>query len=354
MNDKYSAGSEHEITYRQEILSKLFDCVRTTDSFYLIGAASMGKTRLLDFLMRNDVQEYYLGDDSKKTWLIRVDLNRRPVTGDQQFTFFELLLSSVVLCCMGQKNLNKEIMKELVGLDSEIIRSRDELLALRFFEWGVSKLCQEHGFKLCFLLDEFDETYRKIPPEVFAQLRAIRDANKNHLLYGMFLRVPPRKLRVSNDDEGFYELFSRNLIGIGPYSRADIINIIQHLEKDWEIKLTPEKREKIRVASGGHPGIVKALLSLVKDPMMANKMENEDWVTWFSEQETIFEECRKIWSGLEEDEKVALLALFQGGNTDSSTAHLLRVKGVLQKSDSGERLFSPFFEQYIRSGSAKV
>lgn len=351
---KNDAGSEHEMIYRQEILSKLFGFVSNTDSFHLIGAASMGKTRLLDFLMRSDVQEYYLGVDSQKTWLVRVDLNRMPIADNWDFNFFELLLSSIVLCCISRKTINEEIMKELVNLDSEVIRSRDVLLALRFFEWEVSKLCQKHDIKLCFLFDEFDETYHKMPPEVFAQLRSVRDANKNHLLYGMFLRLSPKKLRKSNDNESFYELLSRNLIGIGPYTRIDIMNIIQHLEKDWDIKLTPEKREKIGLASGGHPGIVKSLLSLIKDPLIAKKMDNQDWLSWFFKQETILEECEKIWNGLEDDEKLTLLAPFQGGSINSSIANLLVIKGILQKSDSGGRVFSPFFELYLKSGLAKV
>jgi hypothetical protein len=234
-------------------------------------------------------------------------------------------------------------------------KSRDLLFALRFFEWEVSKLCQKYGIKLCFLFDEFDETYRKMPPEVFAQLRSVRDANKRYLLYGMFLRTSPKTLRKTNDNESFYELLSRNLIGIGPYTRTDIMNVIQNLEKDWDIKLTPEKREKIGSASGGHPGIVKALLSLInKDPSVAKKMENQDWLDWFSKQETILEECEKIWNGLEKEEKLTLLGHSQDGNLDNPTTQLLTIKGILRKIDSGRDVFSPFFKQYLKSGLAKV
>lgn len=352
MSDKKSnAGNEHQITYRQEILTKFFGFVKSTDSFYVIGAASMGKTRLLDFLMRDDVQEHYLKEESKNTWLVRVDLNRMPVLDNWGFYFFELLLSSVILCCIVRQNANEEIMKELVSLDSELIKSRDVLSALRYFEWEVGKICQKYDIKLCFLFDEFDDAYRKIPPEVFAQLRAVRDANKNHLLYVMFLRVPPKKLRTNNDNESFYELLSRNAIGIGPYSMTDTLNIIQHLEEDWDMKLTPETKEKLGVASGGHPGITKALMSLVKDPAVASKLENKDWQTWFYGQKTILEECEKIWLGLEQEEKLTLLAPFQAEkNIDPSAAHLLALKGILK----GGGIFSPFFEHYLKSGLAKV
>jgi hypothetical protein len=344
----------YDLTYRQEILSRLFGFIRNTDSFHLIGAPRMGKTRLLDFLMRNSVQEFYLGDDYEKTWLVRVDINRIPVASDWEFYFFELLLSSMVLCCISRNNVNEEIMKDLIALDSDVMKSQNLLFASRFFEWETSKLCQKYDIKLCFLFDEFDETYRKMPPEVFAHLRSVRDANKNHLLYGMFLREPPKTLRKSNDNKSFYELLSHNLIGIGPYTRTDIMNVIENLGKDWGIKLTPEKREKIGLASGGHPGIVKALLSLIRDPLVAKKIEDQDWLAWFSKQETIIEECENIWNGLDKEEKLTLLAPFQGGSISSSIAQLLMIKGIIQKSDNGGRVFSPIFEQYLKSGLAKV
>lgn len=348
---KDNPGDEHQITYRQEILSKFFDFIKNSDSFYVVGAASMGKTRLLDFLMREDVQTHYLNDEAKTTWLVRVDLNRMPAMDNWGFYFFELLLSSIVLCCIGRQDMKEEILKELIELDSDLIKSRDALFALRYFEWGVGKICQKYGIKLCFLFDEFDDAYRKIPPEVFAQLRAVRDANKNRLLYTLFLRIPPKKLRIKNDNEGFYELLSRNAIGIGPYGMTDILNIIQHLEDDWDMKLTPGVKEKLGQASGGHPGIVKALMSLVKDPAIANKLENKDWLPWFCRQETILEECEKIWLGLDQDEKLTLLAPFQeGGDIDVSAARLLALKGIVK----GGGMFSPFFEYYLKSGLAKM
>ena len=50
-------GDEHAVTYRHEVLKPLFECIKSADSCYLIGAGSMGKTRLLDHL----VAEHYEG-----------------------------------------------------------------------------------------------------------------------------------------------------------------------------------------------------------------------------------------------------------------------------------------------------
>lgn len=348
---KKTAGVEHQIAYRQEILSRFFELLRNTESFYVVGAASMGKTRLLDFLMLDNVQEHYLQGQSKNTWLVRVDLNRMPVIDNWGFYFFELLLSSIILCCIGRRDVSADILQELVELDSELIKSHDILFALRYFEWGVGKLCQKHNIKLCFLFDEFDEAYQKMPHEIFSQLRAVRDANKKNLLYGLFVRKPPKKIRANNDNESFYELFSRNVIGLTPYSMTDTLNIIQHLEEDWHMTLVPEIKEKLGQASGGHPGIIKALMSLVKDPVIANKVEkNADWTSWFCRQDVILEECKKIWMGLDQDERKTLLAPFRGEKaTDFSAINLLLVKGILK----GSGVFSPFFEYYLKSGLAK-
>lgn len=349
---KTNAGSEHEITYRQEVLSKFFGFVENVDSFYLVGAASAGKTRLLDFLMRPDVQEHYLKDQYRNTWLVRVDLNRMPSTDNWGFYFFELMLSSILLCGIGREDADGKIIDELLLLDSDIIKNKDVLFALRFFELEVGKICQKYGIKLCFLFDEFDDAYRKMPHEVFSQLRAVRDANKINLLFVLFLRTPPKKLRVGNDNESFYELISRNAIGIGPYGLIDTLNIIQHLEEDWHMKLSPETKEKLGQVSGGHPGIIKALMSLVKDPTIARRFENNtDWLPWFCKQETILEECRKIWLGLDQDERLTLLAPFRGEKTiDTSAFNLLMLKGILK----GNGMFSPFFEYYLKSGLANI
>jgi hypothetical protein len=352
MNDKKDIpGTEHRMTYRQEILSKFFDFIKSADSFYVVGAASMGKTRLLDFLMLNDVQEYYLKNESQSTWLVRVDLNRMPDNNDWDFHFLELLLSSLALCGMNRKSVNEDLVKEILALDSEVIESRDMLRALRFLEWGVSKICQAYDIKICFLFDEFDEAYRTMPPKVFAQLRAIRDANKSCLLYAMFLRVPPQNLRPGSDNESFYELLSGNALGIGPYDMTDTLNIIQNLENDWNMDLPSDIKEKIGMASGGHPGIVKALMRLAKDSAIVKIMENKNWIAELSNQRTIIDECKKIWLGLQKEEKLTLLAPLQGEkNIDRSVADLLVLKGVLKDG----HVFSPFFEYYLRSGLAKI
>ena len=69
-------GPTHPLTYRTEIAAPLFDLLRAGESATIIGSASMGKSRLLQFLLRSDVQQHYLGDTAATTWLVLADCNR--------------------------------------------------------------------------------------------------------------------------------------------------------------------------------------------------------------------------------------------------------------------------------------
>jgi hypothetical protein len=350
----------YPIQYREDTLIKFFEYIKSGESFFVIGAPSSGKTRLMDFLMGDDpdalrtgakvnrerVKIYYLGADAApKTWLARVDMNRMRSENDWGFHFFELLLHTILLTChrCEQTEEIEKIQTAIARLDSEVIESKDALKAHRLFEMAVNMLCQSYGIKLCFLFDEFDETYKAMPRELFGQLRAIRDANKYRVSYVLFLRNLPEKLRDPLQNEGFYELISRNMIGIGPYSPQDTYHIIEQLEIRHQYSLSQDKREWLCSNSGGHPGLLQALLAIFKEqPHAVTQMGN---MNWYAAQEPVKEEFRKLWAGLLEDEKSGLREFARGNQTAMSlaTGKLLTAKGLLKETPGGINFFSPLF-----------
>jgi hypothetical protein len=235
------------------------------------------------------------------------------------------------------------------ALDSEVIESKDALKAHRLFEMAVNMLCQSYGIKLCFLLDEFDGTYQTMPREIFGHLRAIRDSNKYRVSYALFLRNLPEKLRDPIENEGFYELISRNMIGLGPYSQQDALYIIGQLENRHEIKLSQDQREWLYTLSGGHPGLIQAILKLFKEH--SQTFDQISSLEWWAKQESVQEEFRKIWLGLLEDERGGLLEFVRGNQNSMSatTGKLLLAKGLLIKSTAGSnaKVFSPLFEYWL-------
>jgi len=335
-------GPEHSFSYRQNILIHIFNLVQSVESCYVIAAASIGKTRLLDFMMRPDVQENYLKEHAKNTLLIRVDMNRLNEISD--LGFYELLMSAIVSAC-GQKSELSALQHEFALVLSEVLQ-RNDLPSLRFVELFTQKLCQQTDLKLVFIFDEFDGAYRELPSKIFANLRGIRDANKNRLCFILFLRNPPEKLRPPIENESFYELVSRNLIGLGPYNRSDSLTVIQQLEVRRQYPLTPEMREWLSQVSGGHPGLIHALLNIIID--LPNQKDRVTNLKSLAHQEAIVEECRKIWNSLSNDEQQGLLAFVRNNSVPQPVLKLLTAKGLLQMKGDTYKVFSPIFELYLQ------
>jgi hypothetical protein len=97
------------------------------------------------------------------------------------------------------------------------------------------------------------------------------------------------------------------MLGLGPYSRTDTLQIIQQLEVRWNQTLTPAQRERLYEASGGHIGLIQAFLSILKEDLQAEqKINTANWMEWLGQQPASVEECRKMWEGLDQDEKDSL------------------------------------------------
>ncbi|MBK8780916.1 MAG: hypothetical protein IPO22_03780 [Anaerolineales bacterium] len=356
--------------YREEILKPFFKYVKSGESFYVVGAPSVGKTRLMDFVMgddsdaiwageeidRDQVKNKYLGEDAApRTWLVRVDMNRMRHENDWSFQFYELLLHTLLLTCNRCLNMEKiESLKvDLATLDAQVIQSKDALMAHRFLEMAVNMICQSYNIQICFLFDEFDDTYKSMPREVFAQLRAIRDANKYRISYILFMRNLPEKLRLPSENESFYELISRNLLGIGPYSAMDTFHIVEQLEKRRDYELSKENREWVWEVSGGHPGLIQALFILLKEKSPdAAQMQNLDWI---SKQDMVREEFRKLWDGLLEDEQKDLPKIAGGdyGSVSPATGKLLLAKGLIKPYSGRMVYFTPLIGCWLKQFGGK-
>ncbi len=344
-------GKEHAVEYRQEVLQPLFNCIRSADSCYLIGAGSIGKTRLLDHLARTDVQEHYLQGKAARTLIIRLDMNR--LSDYAEWEFYELMLFNIIQT-VGQhddpelEKLSESFMKRF--LLPVLEQPGTSIKVLRFLELVISNLMViDNEISICFLMDEFDEAYRRLPAKVFAHLRGIRDTHKNRLCYALLLRNLPARLRPNLDEhEGFYELLSRNQIAIGPYSRQDVHAMLRQLEERHRYPLAEALRDKIYELSGGHPGTVVAVLSSLRKTVDGVPYRLDP--RWLAKEENVKEECRKLLGSLEPEEQVGIVEFAKGNMADASPAvKILRVKKVLTDAEGQvPQIFSPIFAVYLQ------
>jgi DNA-binding winged helix-turn-helix (wHTH) protein len=337
----FEIGPEHPLTYRQEVTTQLFDLLRSGESCAVIGPASMGKSRLLQFLLRSDIQQHYLVDYIS-TWIVLNDCNR--LADASEWGLYELMLTSLTEAASGR--LNPSLRDWLNSLRREAITSGSALLARRHVELVTRILCREHKFRLCFIFDEFDEAYCNLPTNALTNLRALRDADRYKICYVLMLRDHPERLRPPSDNEGFYELVSRSVIGLKPYAEEDAHRVIAQLAARRHYAIKESQETNIIYLSGGHPGLMVALFDVLSNG--ENGSLSSDPVEWTLKQSQVVEECRKLWIGLKQDEQLALSRLAQGIDTSYSMRKLLTLKGLLQSiSKDVVKFFSPVFFQYV-------
>lgn len=335
-------GATHPLAYRQEIAAPLFALVQAGESCALVGSASMGKSRLLHFLLRADVQQHYLGDTFAVTWLVLVDCNR--LAEISEWGVYELMLTTLTETAAARSD--DGLRDWLNGLRREAITERSALLAQRHMELATRSLCREYGLRLCFVLDEFDSAYGGLPPGTLANLRALRDADRYSVCYVLMLRNHPVRLRPSDENESFYELFSRSVIGLQPYVESDARLVLLQIATRRRLHLDEHLAAEVVMLSGGHPGLLVAIADALLDDEKGSQKDN--LVNWALLQPQIVDECRKLWNSLAEDERQALSRLSQDIGAPYAVRELLSLKGLIRPVGPGAyTFFSPLFHEYV-------
>lgn len=357
-------GPIHPITYRQELTDPIFARIQAGESCAVVGAASMGKSRLLQFLLRPDVATHYLttlnDGEPKPTLLLWIDCNR--MAAFTAWGLHELILTALVESC-GDHPATRPLRDDLTEWRREAITTRNGLLAQRYVELALQLFCKEQELNICLILDEFDEAYASLPAQALANLRALRDRHKYQLSYLLFTRDHPRHLRNPDECEGFYELISRSVLGLQPYSEADALRVIAQITARRHHELESfdgATQDALLQLSGRHPGLLVALI----DALIANAPIGKTWDAWAREQPKAFEECRKIWRGLrrEEREALRLVATDDHDNIDVNAQESLLLKGLLvladekhgkEQRDRALAFFSPLFASYVHGQGAE-
>lgn len=341
----------HNPHFRKEIAEPFFQLIKGGESCVVAGIAGLGKSRLLQFLLQEKTNAQYLGEDAQTTLLVWADCNR--MIELSPWGLYELLLTALLEKASDLEAL-RPLCEQLIPLRTEAILQKDALLAQRNLELTLRMLCNEHGVKFALILDEFDACYRTLPPQVLANLLALRDANKYRLCYALFMRDHPGNLRNPDEVEGFYELLSRSVLYLQPYTLVDAQEAIQLIVERRQIQLPPDGADAILNLSGGHPGLIVGLLaSFFRTPP-----DDSEWLDWAKKSGEVQEECRKIWEGLRDDEKRALhyvatdTPLSLKDKDSVLRKGLLRAKVKNAVAPDAEAFFSPLFQQYVRSHAA--
>lgn len=357
------------LTFRQNEVSSVMNTLNAGDSCAVVGVSSAGKSNFLRFLLRKDVHQKYLSDNSDSFLFVYVDGNK--ILKPTMWGLLELMLHQVFITVEGlggaafnenaqENGQNVENNESLMAKKQHIVARIEELheravtsdtrqLVLRYLDRAIAIVQRELKRKLVFLCDEFDLLSQKLSPRTFSALRALRDDYKYDLMYVVATRWELKRLRDGSGVEPFEELVSPHTIWLGPYSENDARYMLRRLHHRYQH--SPEQIpdllvDKIISATGGHPGLLRAAFKLAStsDFQLSPKWEDS---------RQILDECHRIWYSFSTAEQEVLAFLARNAKPSSDSFHTiqgLKKKGVLKIQEENElMLYPPVYVHFLRN-----
>lgn len=265
---------------------------------------------------------------------------------------FELMLHQLIIELSNQDVAEVELQL-LDDLYEKAIDPKNRDYTIRFLDRAIRIVCNQLGFRIVFLLDEFDDLYRIMSLSGFNALRAIRDEYKYHLMYVVATRLELKSLREDNSEvEAFEEIISPRTFWIGPYSEVDAHQMMRRLETRYGVTPTEDNKTELLVTTGGHPGLLRTGYLVACE-------HNANLRQVLLTLPKILDECQRIWLSLWLEERQVLINLVTNAQVIKPDKIVwlerLRQKGLIGGPWSGnDKVFSPIFADYIKKQDTTV
>jgi hypothetical protein len=324
----------YPIEYRQEVVQPLMHKAQRGESACLVGLAGVGKSNLMNFIAQEAVRRRYLGDEWQRTHFLGVVCT----TGAQEPDIVFKAMLDAALALAGEIEPGRSI--ELVPGVSlfQALRS-----VLRF-------LCETHGQRVVFVLDEFEDAIRCQPVDLFDALRTLRDDQRatgriqfvviTHRLPQLILSTPPFH------SSRLYQILRDNIYPLPPYSQKDAEWMLDDLcRKRPGLELPPLAIRELLSYSGGHGGLLRALFEDLHPGFDVARGTLLGLAEQASKTRT---SCEHIWTHLHRDEQAALRKLAAGRIVVPEWAAYLHRRGLIARNAPDGAIFSPVFARYIQ------
>ncbi len=309
----------HSMEFRQQEVGYVMERWRAADSCSLVGVGSVGKSNLLQHLANPTVQSYYMkdvaGGNLFKAIIIDPSMLGPLPTGaadNEQircWAGYELMMHRLFLAFYPFPGMDTDDVRLFYDTYENLQDGTNPLYAymgLRYFELGL-EIFIKRGIQIVFMFDEFEEMLKQLPVKFFLTLRGLRDVSKKQLSYLTFTRSPLPQVtdRLEIDSleiEPFLELFTDNIVYVGPYNEVDARNMLQDLVKRNDKKYDNYTLDFLLWATGRYAGLIRAgfrsldtLGNLEPNTVMT---QSDQIVNELAMKRPIRTECRTIWKSL--------------------------------------------------------
>lgn len=334
------------LEFRAEFLAQIMPDLEAGESVSVIGGTGVGKTNLLRFMGRQDVQARYWAEPAP--WVVPIDTNALVFgQASESYALLELIIHRLIREC-ERRGMPAELIADFDRLHAGLVDRPDATLAMRYLDRICGRLCADRGLQLVLAFDQFEDVWARLEPRPFLNLRYLRDEYKYRLCYLVMTRerlerVRERAMGDAAAVEAFWEMFDSHVYGLGLYGQRDATEMLARMARRRGAELSPSLLDASMALARGHPALLRAVFwALQGRPGPAPSAEELLAIP------DVARECAKIWADLSAEEQQALRLLLagaplRGGHADA-LADLARKELV-----SGEpvQLFSPLFAAYV-------
>jgi hypothetical protein len=307
----------HPDNYRSEEIQALKRAIRAKENRLVLGMPDIGLSNLLRFLVT------------------RADWDKRQVT-------FAYLDCDALNDCLDRAQFFAEIVRQFYeqGLGDEPEANIESYERLRRFIRGVGGNQLD---RLVVTVNKTDKLLKTADDAFYRQLKVLTDLNKR-LCY-IFAVSEPQASQVAAQQP----LFAGRQLIVGPFNERDLAGAISEEEQRLEVKFHPTAKAQLAHLTGGHPGLLRAVTSVVVDEALDLSGPETELVARLLERDDVTGRCQRIWQVLDATQQAAVRHI-AGGRPDAVTQDTLawlRKFGLVADHHGDYKLFSPVFAGFV-------
>ncbi len=319
------------LEFRRDEVSNIMQRWRAADSCSLVGVGSVGKSNLLQHLADPEVQKAYINITHEHEFkAITIDPNMLgplPVNGDdveqvRVWAGYELMMHRLFTAFYPFEMLTPPEIREFYGAYRNLQDGDNPIytyIGLRYLELGLD-IFLRRGIRIVFMFDEFENILDNMPARFFQNLRGLRDANKRYLSYLTFTRAPLSDLvhemgLPELEMEPFTELFTDNVIHVGPYNELDARRMVENLMSRNQKHYDEAAVRFLLWATGRYAGLLRSGFRLLDSigTIDNSSMMNDEVLRNLAMKDSIRMECKTLWLSLPAGERRVLKAVAKVG-----------------------------------------
>ena len=236
--DPESRAAELRLLYRR---------LRFAEAFCIVGQNDVGKTTLLALAQQPAALERYAPVDMRADRLfVHVDCNLLAGSGPHEL---------YALLAEGTRTAAQRAGKPIST--SLTTRPDSDVMAAVALE-GVLEAAVAQGFSLVFLIDEFDDVYRRLEARALLSLRAYENRMGPRLAYVVAVEQPLRQVRGSADTAEFEEMFLGGTHTLAPLTAEHATAFVRRYGEQRGYAVPEWLPALLHELTGGHPGLLWA------------------------------------------------------------------------------------------------